>query len=250
MPSSTSRPVSGFTLVELSIVLVVIGLLLGGVIIGKDMIRSAQLRSVITEVQGYLAASQMFQDKYNCLPGDCVNVTTYMSGVTNGNGDGRLNSASGANAAGEIFGAWQQLAKSGYIPGTFTGLSGPTNGYNAIIGTNVPASRFPLGGYDWRYQVFSGGTQNYDGNYGNSINFGGKIANDTTLAPILTPSDAYGIDQKMDDGVPSLGIVRAFAGGTALPNNCSTGTSGSGASASYNLGYTGISCSLIFITGW
>ena len=122
--SSKARLQSAFTLVELSIVLVIIGLLLGGVLIGKDMIRQAQLRSMVTDMQGYLAAAQLFQDKYNCLPGDCANATQFWSGVTNGNGNGQLDTGSAASAPGEIYGIWQQLAVAGYIKGNFSGNAG------------------------------------------------------------------------------------------------------------------------------
>ena len=78
---------SGFTLVELSIVLVIIGLLVGGILAGADLIRIARLNSIREEVEKFKMATNVFYGKYNCLPGDCYNITTYLSGVTNGNGN-------------------------------------------------------------------------------------------------------------------------------------------------------------------
>lgn len=74
----------GFTLIELSIVLVIIGLLVGGVLVGTDLIKSAGNRAYVSQLQSYNAAVNSFKLKYNCLPGDCANATDY--GFT-GNGN-------------------------------------------------------------------------------------------------------------------------------------------------------------------
>lgn len=108
----------GFTLVELSIVLVIVGLLLGGILVGQDMIRSSQVRSVIADVEAYKSAAYMFQDKYGCIPGDCRNAEMYWTEATNGDGDGQLDTWP------ERFGAWQQLALSGMIKGAYSGVTG------------------------------------------------------------------------------------------------------------------------------
>lgn len=256
MPSSVSRIRAGFTLVELSIVLVIIGLLLGGVIIGKEMIRSAQLRSVITDVQGYLAASMMFQDKYQCLPGDCANATTFMSGVTNGNGNGQLDGPAGANAAGEIFGIWQHLTAARYIKGSFSGKAGPGLAWDAVIGVNVPASKIPNTGYSWNYEgVINGNSVMYNGSYRHVIYLGTEAGLGLTAGMFLTPAEAYAIDVKMDDGNPATGntvtlSMNSNATTNALPNTCSTGANSAGASAAYNISGTAVACSLVFISGW
>lgn len=79
----------GLSLVELSIVFVIIGLILGGVLIGRDLIKNSENRAFISQLQSYNAAVNTFKIKYNCLPGDCNNATAY--GFTNnGNGNGMV----------------------------------------------------------------------------------------------------------------------------------------------------------------
>lgn len=78
----------GFTLIEVSIVLVVIGLIVGGVLLGKDMIRASEMRSQISQVQKIQTAVTTFKTKYNCIPGDCSTATAFFTGVTNGDGNG------------------------------------------------------------------------------------------------------------------------------------------------------------------
>ncbi len=85
-----------FTLVELSIVLVIIGLIVGGVLVGKDMIANAEMRAQIKQIDEINTAVLTFKSKYSCLPGDCKNATSFFTDtvqpgkVSNGNGDGRI----------------------------------------------------------------------------------------------------------------------------------------------------------------
>ena len=60
----------GFTLIELSIVLVIIGLIVGGVLVGQDLIKAAEIRATVSQVEGYNSAVNTFRLKYNGLPGD------------------------------------------------------------------------------------------------------------------------------------------------------------------------------------
>ena len=67
----------GFTLIELSIVIVIIGLIAGGILVGKDMIRAAEIRAIATELQHYRAAVKTFEATYDALPGDMTNATEF-----------------------------------------------------------------------------------------------------------------------------------------------------------------------------
>ena len=157
---------NGFSLLELSIVLVIIGLLAGGVMTGQSLIRAAELRAVITEYQRYVTAMQAFRDKYMALPGDMKTATAFWGddntncadaavangtpGTCNGDGNGNVDYNTAVSSTSETYQLWKQLALAGLLEGNFTGLSGPTltGGYalNTIIGTNIPASKLSNAG--------------------------------------------------------------------------------------------------------
>jgi prepilin-type N-terminal cleavage/methylation domain-containing protein len=86
---------SGFTLIELSIVLVIIGLIVGGILVGRDMVRSAEIRADVGEAEKINSAINAFKLKYNCLPGDCANATALFGigpygHINNGDGNGLI----------------------------------------------------------------------------------------------------------------------------------------------------------------
>jgi prepilin-type N-terminal cleavage/methylation domain-containing protein len=89
MEAAHSR--SGFTLIEMSIVLTIIGLIVGGILAGQTLIHGAQIQQQITDVQKLKTAIFTFKGKYDCYPGDCPNATTFFgSGVQNGDGDNHI----------------------------------------------------------------------------------------------------------------------------------------------------------------
>ena len=255
----------GFTLIELSIVLVIIGLLVGGVLVGRDLIRAAELRSVMSDVERFKTAINTFRLKYNCIPGDCLNATDYFgtgSGgcptgartgtqTCNGNGNGMIDLGVGQSPAFdtsaaaniETFLIWQHLGAAQLIQGTYTGVPGSTNNYNHLLGTNCPMSRIAGAGYEFLdetlfppdanlYAVYSGpmlifGSQSFDG----------QMWNPTAIASI----DAYSIDSKMDDGLPASGVIVSYTH-TFAPN-CATSDNPVAASYSNN---TNKGCAVIY----
>lgn len=246
----------GYTLIELSIVLVIIGLLVGGVLVGRDMIRQSEIRSVITEVERFKVATNAFKVKYNCLPGDCAVASQYGLGNDgNGNGvvdegwcgAGGIDSSAAGNA--ELFLFWQHLANAGLIAGTFTGQASGGNAIAATIGVNVPPSKLSNGGYsvvNMSHASLACSGYMLPGSYANAFIIGKPIANDRTGAPILTPSEAASIDQKIDDGLPTGGTVVTMNSTWFSVFGWPNCVSDDSASAVYNLTLTTLQCHLIF----
>ncbi len=117
------RKQTGFTLIEIAIVLVIIGLLLGGVLKGQELITSARVRNLVSLQDGVKAAFFGFQDRFKALPGDYLAATTNINGATqNGNGDGQI-------LATEAIATWDHLSKAGFITGSYT--------YNATVATTT-----------------------------------------------------------------------------------------------------------------
>src|SRR5690348_1121410 len=78
----------GFSLLELSIVLVIIGLITGGITAGRTIVRAAELRSMITDINKYKSAIYTFREKYNAVPGDMKNAVKYWGAAAGGTADG------------------------------------------------------------------------------------------------------------------------------------------------------------------
>ena len=252
---------AGFTLVELSIVLVILGLLVGGVLSGQSLIHASQLRAVTTEVTNYKTALNAFRDKYFGLPGDITNATSYWgaaSDVTtcfttasttaatcNGDGDGMIDSYGNTSGVGDEYRrAWQQLTNAGLVEGSFNGIGAPGGDMGNLPGINVPRSKFP--GAAWAMIYDGPGTLPGSDPGGNQLRIGssGDEGDADNVEPIFKPEDAYNIDAKIDDGYPDQGAVRT-------PNfnpsfNCMTASP----NATYAYSTTAPTCALAFYSGY
>lgn len=80
----------GFSLMEISIVLLIVGIIAGGVFKGKSLIENAQINSVVNDVQNFRIAYASYFDLYDSLPGDDADASSRFSGVSNGDGDGKI----------------------------------------------------------------------------------------------------------------------------------------------------------------
>jgi prepilin-type N-terminal cleavage/methylation domain-containing protein len=138
---------SGFTLIEIAIVLVIIGLLLGGVLKGQELITSARVRNLIAQQDGIKAAFFGFQDRFRAYPGDYATASQTLkcpSGTTclNGNGNGVIeNAATGAGEAHEEILTWMHLASAGFLNGSYQMTAGdtlPTEQNNPRNPYNIP----------------------------------------------------------------------------------------------------------------
>lgn len=229
---------AGFTLIELSIVLVIIGLVVGGILTGRDLISTAAARAQISQIERYHAATNAFRGKYGYLPGDISDPTASQFGFQargqytgEGDGNGLLEgvsadapgSNSGANlSTGETVMFWRDLSDAKLIEGGFTTASSTgfpaanvTLATSPAISAYIPAAK--IGGNNYVY-AFSGGWQLVNvTDLTDRKNYFGVSAitsigsNGVTFSNVgLTVQQAYDIDRKMDDGMPQTGKVLAL----------------------------------------
>ena len=126
---------AGFTLVEIAIVLVIIGLLLGGILKGQEMIVQAKIKNTISDYNGVLAAYNGYIDRYRALPGDDAQGNRWTGGIV-GNGNSVIQNAYESQTADQesrLF--WLHMRLAGFIPGQ--GQQQPTNAHNGILGVQT-----------------------------------------------------------------------------------------------------------------
>lgn len=203
---------SGFTLIELAVVLTVIGLMVGGIIAGQSILRSSRIVHVLMDAQSYSTAIQQFHTHYEELPGDFSRAADVWTGGVSGNGSGFVDNATAPNASGENYQLWKHLASAGYITGNYTGMAGPGDATHAVPGTNIPEGGLRNTGYwffNWGIQPNGGNF--FAGDYTHLMTFGAARGVGWSGGPALSGVEAYMIDSKGDDGRPGLGRIRTLA---------------------------------------
>ena len=247
---------TAFSLDELSIVLVILGLLTGGILAGQSLIRASELRSIPLQYAQFVTATRSFQSKYMQLPGDMNNATAFWGdqatgteacpnpavadgtpGTCNGNGGGTITST-------EKFRYWQQLTLAGLLEGSYSGITGPINSSDHVAGVNAPAGRLSNSVWSALYRSSTVGNGNmFDGIYNHTLTFGAK---DTSSGwpdgSILRPEEAWNIYTKIDDGKPARGklIIHNYTTCTDAVDNTSL-------DANYKLDITDIACGFRFV---
>jgi len=203
------RSQSGFTLVEIAIVLVIVGLILGGVLKGQEMIANAKVRNVIDQTTAIQTAVFAFQDRFRALPGDYSQATININGVTcaNGNGNGFVST----NVERGCF--WQHLGAAGFITGNYDGVATPNN--LTCAATTCPPNAF-------------GGPMKFTwGQFGNGMTTNSHQLRIGRSIPVNVLAE---IDRKIDDGVPEAGSFR-----TDRQVNQATCRSGAGLASTYSV---------------
>lgn len=254
-----------FSLIELSIVIVIIGLVVGGISVGQSVLRNAGLNEVVTDYAIYQSALQNFMDKYSELPGDMSRATqvwgqqaagaacktTASTDIATCDGDGNGQLAYNYANSNEIFRAWQHLANAGMIEGSYTGVkrAGATDERAFDPGTNAPAVSLDDTGFSFRtFGDMSADTNWYDGYYGTIFIIGATYNEINNWTATFTPEEAKNIDNKLDDGLPPSGSFRTTTPNWVATADCAT--SASEATAEYKLSVTSKACSLVVITGF
>lgn len=196
--SNNMRAQSGFTLIEIAIVLVIIGLLLGGVLQGQQLIENSRVRAAVNDIKGVPAAAYSYMDRYSRFPGDDGPTLVALTGrggawttVTSfGNQNGTLDGLIAATFVPtvELLGFWQHMRASGFIPGnpaTIGAAALPQNPFGGLIGIN------------------------------SSLIQGMPAGTNKLCLNNVPGSAAIALDGQLDDGVPNAGSFRANQ--TALP---------------------------------
>ena len=214
----------GYTLIELSVVLVTIGLLIGGIIVAQDLIAAARVNAQISQLNKYNTAAGTFQLKYNGLPGDLkatqaaqISVFATRAGtVGRGDGNGLIEEggvAGGTEPSGEIVLFWNDLSAANLIDGIFQGVDCPNGGPctgspPTSLGQIIPPAKIRDGSYVY---VYGDTNVNYFMILGLPLilNPWGVFSGGNGYG--LTPEEAFQIDSKIDDGLPTTGIVQSTA---------------------------------------
>ena len=192
------KKTQGFTLVEIAIVLVIIGLLLGGILKGQEMITQAKIKNVIADFSGVSAAYHGYQDRYRAIPGDDLGAAARWAvapAATAGNGNGVVAGTYNNGGAACVVGVeacswWDHLRRAGFVSGT--GVLQPFNALTGLVGvqTGDGAGAVTMGGMSGLIMC--------------SANLPDKVA--------------IAVDTQMDDGVPGTGTVRGDLQAAPNPN--------------------------------
>ena len=226
---------SAFSLIELSIVLIIIGLLVAGVTGGSSLIKSAELRSVIDEARGYNIAVNSFYNQFDALPGDFEkhigttgNAADYaVSDQGDGNdriefiNDGESSTVGAGSDVTEGIIAWSHLINSDILDKTLTiekadaSYADSTATTALTCNVELPESKIKDGCWVFDYIVdATNGDQNVvilTAGVAASTTGAATVATNATTVGVIINSDALSIDTKMDDGVADTGDVRGVA---------------------------------------
>ena len=221
---------SGFSLIELSIVLIIIGLLIAGVTGGASLIKSSELRSIITESRTWAVSVNSFYNQFDKLPGDYDQTLGTLAG---GDGDGTIEYDSAVNTDDNDYegrNAWRHLSITQILDSSVIYPTGDNDALDASavitasyssFGTYLPASKIQSSGWDFDYD---------DGSATNVVVLTGKVGGSGTASDTLvngtiqstgaiTPIDALSLDSKYDDGSATAGTIQGFG----ASNTCNNG---------------------------
>jgi prepilin-type N-terminal cleavage/methylation domain-containing protein len=241
----------GFTLLELSMVLLIIGGMAAAITTGYALVTEGDLKKIYTKLENYNTSINGFYDDYGSVPGDmknaydywgtsCANTGTPATDQTYCNGDGnRLIDNCATNTSCENFRFWQHLQLAGYISGSYDGVqdtgTNPVNGI--VLSVNTPSGLYPNSGF---YPNYITSSYLVSAPYNFFPNTNVIIYTTTSNGPTILATDTYSLDLKFDDGLPYSGSIIGY--NLLSPTTCVTG---SVPSAQYNHSAPGVACSVL-----
>jgi prepilin-type N-terminal cleavage/methylation domain-containing protein len=199
---------SGFTLVEIAIVLVIIGLLLGGVLKGQELINSAKVKNMANDFRNIATFVYAYQDKFRAMPGDDASANTHLNGGTNATthatgagagviGDSRINGAWNTGLAAETgeesFLFWQHVRLAALATGPTT--YGDAAALAAYLPRNAEGGRIGI----TSDPVITGAGANFPGSF--------------FICSVMQGRFARQLDATIDDGNTATGSLRTIAVG-------------------------------------
>lgn len=210
----------GFTVIELAIVTVIIAILISAVVAGTDVLEGAKRNTIIKEINQYKAAILNFRLKYEALPGDVNNASSYWTGASDGDGNGYIVGITLEN----IY-AWNHLSKAEFLTKYYDGTYPPY--LDSVPESNIGNVRYLLdsagsGSTQWlldSYPIYGISSDTF-------IGIGGDSDDGFAMNGFINSKDTANIDRKIDDGSASAGALVAIKGNDATTYNsgCTEGT--------------------------
>lgn len=219
MKKTFSSKKSAFSLIELSIVLIIIGLLIAGITGGASLIKSSELRSIMSEARSYAVSVNSFFTQYDRYPGDS-DISVGLNGKNVGDRDNTIEYLNDAtNKVAEGLDAWNDLKDIGAIDLVLTLTTTEVGSGSATLAsvpamtpvTNIPGSKIKGAGWAFDYA----GSQNVVVITGTTTSGKTSLIGTTTVGDragkgIITAGDSLSIDSKIDDGKADAGSVRGY----------------------------------------
>ena len=225
MPATAmNKKQGGFTLIEIAIVLVIIGLLLGGVLKGQELINTARVRALNNSVDGITAAWFSFQDKYRAFPGDYLDAKSQINlpgALAGGDGNGLVDDE---DERGRV---WTHLEAAGYITGGYSGDAVADGSEYDCAATICPDNGFGTG-----MSIF----------HGTETQSGTVDAHELITGQGIPVEVIAELDRKIDDDAPNTGVMQS-GDDAAFTGTCVTGTA---ATDAYDLQNPSDNCAAVF----